>query len=147
MNERLENARIIIAGERLRLLDLDSEINPIEFALAERIARHSPDNPVSLQTLSTEFDLDERGVKDTVRTLRTLWLLPIGSSRTKGRPQGYYFCLDLNEFQTWLTSFLKQPLDELRTIKNLATRHYPEFSGQLTLPTIKNEEVSDGSNS
>lgn len=150
MNERLKNASIIIEQERRRLLDLDTVVDPVEFAVAFHIARHSPTEPVSLRTLCHEFGLDERAAKDLVRTLRTVWLLPIGSSRSSNNGRtGYFFCIELEEFKFFLRQFLRQPLDELATARNLAARHYPEFAGQLSLPTFKNEnqqneEVTNG---
>lgn len=142
MNERLTNAQIIIEQERRRLLDLDTVVDAVEFALAVRIARHSPVDPISLRTICHEFNLDERNAKDAIRTLRTVWLLPIGSSRSNnfGRT-GYFFCIELEEFKFFLRQFLRQLLDELATARNLAARHYPEFAGQLSLPTFK--EVAD----
>jgi len=80
------------------------------------------------------FIVDERQVKDIVRTLRKQHGLPILSRRRK--PSGYWWCGSKEEMETYIAAARSQPLDELHTLSKMVKQNYPELAGQLNLEDV-----------
>jgi hypothetical protein len=112
-----------------RLQNIDGFFDPELHSLAMTLTSYTRTSPLSGKELQGRLNCDERTVKSRIAELRTRWALPIGSVRAT--PGGYFFITELEEFRAWVRSFTKQPLDELRTVRALARRHFPELSGQL----------------
>ncbi len=120
----------IKAAQRLREISLD-RLPPSsrEMIVAQLIRRRTIENPIKIAEISAKTGLHEREVKDIVRTLRSVYLLPVASSRS--RPAGYYWARSWDEWEPYVRQFRGQALDEMRTIYRVTKANWPDFVGQL----------------
>ena len=77
------------------------------------------------------FTIDERQVKQIVRSLRKVHGLPILSRLNK--PSGYWWCSSEAEMKEFIEDARKQPLDQLHTLSKMVKQNYPALAGQLSL--------------
>lgn len=104
-------------------------INKQQFDFARALVKSTVNNPVPLQILMRHFDTSDRTIKSYIESLRTEWLLPIGSS--KFPPSGYYWIYTAEEFKAWLEAYLSQPREEFRTAYRMLRANFPELAGQI----------------
>ena len=85
---------------------------------------------------SARFDVEinERRVKDIIRTLRKDHHFPILARRKK--PSGYWWCASKEEMKEFIETFKSQALDELHTLSKIVNENYPELAGQLKLEDL-----------
>jgi hypothetical protein len=81
-----------------------------------------------------QLAVNERTVKDVVRTLRKQHRFPILSRRKK--PAGLWWCGSASEMEAFIESFRQQALDELHTLGRIVKENYPQFEGQLSFEDI-----------
>lgn len=104
-------------------------INKQQFDLARVLVKATAKYPLGLNALIRHFSLTDRTVKAYIESLRSEWLLPIGSS--KFPPTGYYWIASANEFKGWLEAYLSQPKEEFRTAHRMLRANFPELAGQI----------------
>lgn len=109
-----------------------------DFELARALVRATVARPVRNAILAVLLGVNEREVKRIIQTLRTDWLLPIGSLREP--PYGYYWMATPEDCLAWFNVMKSQALSELGTAYRLIKRHYPQLAGQLAINFA--EEVS-----
>jgi hypothetical protein len=132
------------------LLDASSErpigIKHIVSVLNSRPRRESADRSQDTGK-SRRRRMDDRAVKDIIRTLRKDHEFPILSRKfarkaerdeagTVTRPAtlaGYWYCQSETEMIDFIRDFQQQPLDELHTLSRIVKANYPKLTGQLTL--------------
>jgi hypothetical protein len=100
-----------------------------QFDLARLLCKATAKYPLGLNTLCAHLQLSDRSVKGYIETLRSQWLLPIGSS--KFPPSGYYWISSPDEFKQWLEAYLSQPKEEFRTAHRMLRANFPELAGQI----------------
>lgn len=115
-----------IVGPRYSVENLDLKA----FDCARALVRATALRPVRNTTLGMFLGVNERQVKDTIKTLRDDWKLPIGSLREP--PYGYYWISTPEEFLAWFEPMRSQAFSELRTAYRLMRAHYPQLAGQFT---------------
>jgi hypothetical protein len=100
------------------------------FDCARALVRATMQRPVRNTTLGMFLGVNERQVKEIIKTLRDDWRLPIGSLREP--PYGYYWIASAEEFEAWFNPMRAQAFSELKTAYRMAKRHYPHLCGQFT---------------
>lgn len=104
-------------------------INKQQFDVARALVKSTVQIPVPLNILMRHFDTTDRTIKGYIESLRTDWLLPIGSS--KFPPSGYYWINSAEEFKAWLEAYLSQPKEEFRTAYRMLKANFSELTGQV----------------
>jgi hypothetical protein len=79
--------------------------------------------------LNLHKTIDERAVKELIRSLRRQHKFPILARRTK--PAGYWWCTSAEDMEAFIDSFRAQAMDELHTLSQIVKHNYPALAGQL----------------
>lgn len=103
------------------------------FAFARALVHATRETTVSRSTLMSLLSASERDVKNYARTLRSEWVLPVGSSRQK--PSGYFWIRTAEEFFEWSRAFRNQALDQLVTEHRLR-QLFPALAGQSSFDFV-----------
>jgi hypothetical protein len=89
------------------------------------------DRAVSLRAIAEQHRLDARQIKQSVRTLRLNYRLPIGSSKNAGGG-GYYLMLTDDDRRVWRNDVIDQVRAQLDVLRAADSRHAAlEALGQL----------------
>ncbi len=135
--------KILRAGRQLQFRKLIA--NDLAFRVARHLAVHgTTDEPVSRQDLIDQHFEYARSQKlrelhYVIESLRSVWLLPIGSR--KGKPHGYWICITEADFREWVERAKSAPIRQLTTIHAVARTHWPVFAEQLELDFWNNVEL------
>lgn len=115
-----------------RRVEKKQSIDARPFYVARALTHATSERPAPRHLLMTIAQVSERDLKDTARTLRREWLLPVGSARgtREGQPSGYFWIQSPAEFLSWSRSFRAQAIDELVTLHRLQRQNFPELAGQ-----------------
>lgn len=121
------------AVEQLRIAKIT--IEPHIFYVARQIAAGTSAEPVKREKLiEGNFTYSKSPLRmfhKAVETLRSVWLLPVGSR--KEAPAGYWICTDQKDFAEWVERAKSAPVTQLSTIHRVAKRNFPLFAEQLEL--------------
>lgn len=136
----------IVKRSALRLKSLEQFIVPYEFELARILTHFSTENPCPRIKLDEFFFLDtnmsakdmERKTKKFIENLLTIWLLPVGSRRSK--PSGYWIITELEDYKAWVEDAKSPAITRLSTIYKNAKHNFPHFAEQMELEFWKDME-------
>ena len=131
------HAANIVAREAKRVQSLYSGIEEVEFHVARILCSFSKDNRCPGIELEKFFyhrtgNLTRRWLMHVIESLRSKWLLPIGSSRIKPAA-GYWIITGVSEYGQWLEHGLQASRTQFRKFYENARHNYPEFAEQLKL--------------
>lgn len=129
-----------LAANRLMIRKI--VIDPHVFQVARQIAAGTAEKPVKReQLIEGNFQytrLSLRAFQGVVETLRSVWLLPVGSR--KGDPSGYWIVTDADDFKSWVERAKSAPLTQLTTIHRVAKANFPVFAEQMEIEFWKDSE-------
>jgi hypothetical protein len=104
----------------------------VERTLAELIRSGSLSNPVSLDEVRCDNTLSEREVRSTVEILRTIFRMPIGS--TKGKPSGFFWIRTKKEAKAAIRCYTSGARTVFKNVRRFVpTDLLVELEGQLPL--------------
>jgi hypothetical protein len=112
-------------------------LSELEGYIAGLLLRASSERPYRIADiigwvgLNLHTTIDERTVKEVIRSLRREHKFPILARR--GKPAGYWWCMSASEMEEFITLFRSQALDELHTLSQIVKHNYPGLIGQLRL--------------
>jgi len=110
-------------------------LTEIEEYIAGLLLRASSEKPfriadiINYVGLNLHTTIDERAVKEIIRSLRRVHKFPILARRSK--PAGYWWCTSATDMEEFITLFRSQALDELHTLSQIVRHNYPDLIGQL----------------
>ena len=111
------------------------KLSDLESFVASLLLTASTHRPTGIAEIIRAYEdatcarLNERTVKDVIRTLRRDHSFPILARRKK--PTGYWWCASSQEMEAFIESFRAQALDELHTLSRIVKQNYPALQGQL----------------
>lgn len=110
-------------------------IEPHLFYVARQLAAGTSEKPIERDRLiEGNFTFSKSPLRlfhRSVETLRSVWLLPVGSR--KESPDGYWIITDAEDFAAWVARARSAPITQLTTIHRVARRNFPLFAEQLEL--------------
>lgn len=113
------------------------------FEIAKILTHHTSERPFEKgEILTTHLAQTLRSFHNLIQELRQVWLLPVGSRKTK--PYGYWIITDAAEFGEWLQREKSAPITQLAWISAVARRNFPLFAEQLELDIWQEMHGSDG---
>lgn len=123
---------ILRAGKRLQFAGLKA--NPVALDVARALTRGTTAEPVDRQTLLDRYfgwaaSQRLRKFHHVIEELRSVWLLPVGSRKSK--PHGYWLIVDEVDFREWVERTTSAPIKQLTTIHAVARANFPVFAEQL----------------
>lgn len=99
---------------------------------------------ITIHEIQLRTELDPRTIKQSVRTLRLNFHLPIGSWKNAQRG-GYFLIVDEEDRAAWVKDVLDQVRAEIGVLKAAAGRQASlELLGQLQIEVAQEEEAHAG---
>jgi hypothetical protein len=132
----------IIAREATRVQDLCKHLNENEFDIARFLTHFEKDTPCPREKLDYllhgKITLQTaRAVMKLIEILRSLWMLPVGSSRVP--PAGYWIITESKEYERWFDHALQASRTQFAKFYRNARHNYPHFASQLSFNFFERE--------
>lgn len=132
-------AALILRRECNRLFFQKTPIMADHFRLAQILTRYTSAEPCRGELLTNYFfagqnhthDWELRRLAQYIEALRNVWLLPVGSSKSK--PSGYYLCRNEAEYREWFKRAGNAPITQFSTLRRNAKHCFPVFAEQIEL--------------
>ncbi|QQS33523.1 MAG: hypothetical protein IPM50_02765 [Acidobacteriota bacterium] len=119
-------------------LDSPVELDAYHFEVARTLAAATRERPMHRDELIRRHFSFVRGSENqrrkltlAVNHLRSIWLLPVGSS--KREPCGYWIITNESDFKNWIDWAAAEPVTKLNELRGLARFNFPIFARQLEL--------------
>jgi hypothetical protein len=133
----------IVAREATRVQNIYKSIDENLFDIARYLTRFSEKTPCKRKYLDrllygrVNWETT-RLVTKFIERLRVVWMLPVGSRRSK--PSGFWIITDAREYARWFDHALAASRTQFRNFYWNAKHNYPLFAAQLSLNFFENLE-------
>lgn len=120
------------------------QLSEVEAFISRLLLDASSEKPIQIREVISRVEsslgrrINEREVKDTVRSLRRNHAFPILSRR--GAPAGYYWCSSTQEMKEFSRRWMASYFDEMVTLSIIVKHNFPRLAGQMRIADIPKKE-------